>query len=329
MMIKAVFYERQGPAQDVLRLGELDKPTPGPGEVLIRLHTSGVNPSDVKSRAGLRSLGMTFPLVVPHSDGAGVIEAVGDGVARTRIGERVWVWNGQWQRAMGTACDYIALSAEQAVALPDDVDFTVGACAGIPLMTAAHAINLARLEPGMTVFVSGGAGAVSQYVIQLAVRRGARVLASCSSAEKAELARRAGASDVVNYKTESVADFVADQTAGKLADRLFEVDLSANAALIPGILATRGEIVAYGMSDETIQLPGMWMLRNAARLSFLLAYIFTPDERKAAVSVVEEALRDPTMLHTVVRYEGLSSTPRAHSDVETGRIIGNAVVMIA
>lgn len=327
--MKAVFYERLGPAEEVLRLGTLDKPALGPGEVLVRVHASGVNPSDVKNRAGLRGGEMRFPLIVPHSDGAGVVEAVGEGVAAARVGQRVWLWNSQWQRALGTACEYVALPAEQAVPLPDEIDFMVGACAGIPLMTAAHAVNLARLEPGMTVFVSGGAGAVSQYVIQLAVRRGARVLASCSGAEKAELALRAGASEVVNYRTQSVADFVAANTGGERADRLFEVDLSANAALIPSILRMRGEIVAYGMGEETLQLPGMWMLRNAARLSFLLAYIFTPDERDAALAVVNEALRDPTMIHTVIPYEGLASTARAHGDVEHGRIIGNAVVTVA
>lgn len=329
MTMEAVFYERQGPAENVLQLGMLETPAPGPGEVLVRVHASGVNPSDVKSRAGRRATGMQFPLIVPHSDGAGVVEAVGEGVAPARIGERVWLWNSQWQRALGTACQYVALPAAQAVSLPDDIDFNVGACAGIPLMTAAHAINLARLEPGMTVFVSGGAGAVAQYVIQLAVRRGARVLASCSGREKAEMALRAGASDVVNYRSESVADFVAAKTGGEGVDRLFEVDLSANAALIPAILRQRGEIVAYGLGEEFVQLPGMWMLRNAARLSFMLAYIFTPEERAAALAIVNAALRDPAMIHTVITYDGLASTVRAHGDVEHGRILGNAVVTVA
>lgn len=327
--MKAVFYERQGVAEDVLKQGTLETPTPGPGEVLVRVRASGVNPSDVKNRAGLRGGGMRFSLIVPHSDGAGVVEAVGEGVAPARMGQRVWLWNSQWQRPLGTACEYVALPTEQAVPLPDEIDFMVGACTGIPLMTAAHAVNLARLEPGMTVFVSGGAGAVSQYVIQLAVRRGARVLASCSGTEKAELALRAGASEVVNYRTESIADFVTARTGGERADRLFEVDLSANAALIPSILRMRGEIVAYGIGEEIVQLPGMWMLRNAAQLRFLLAYIFTPDERDAALAVVNEALRDPTMIHTVIPYEGLASTARAHGDVEHGRIIGDAVVTVA
>lgn len=327
--MKAVFYERQGSADEVLQIGEVEKPAAGPGEVLVRLHTTGVNPSDVKRRAGLRGLAMGAARIVPHSDGAGVVEAVGQGVYPGRVGERVWVWNAQYKRAMGTAAEYIALPSDQAVTLPESIDFDVGACAGIPLMTAAHAVNIARLEPGMCVYVSGGAGAVSQYIIQLAVRRGASVLASCSSDEKAALAYRAGAKAVVNYRTESIAEFVAEQTKGKGAARLFEVDLSANASLIPSILSPHGEVIAYGLGEETLPLPGMWMLRNSARLTFFLAYTFSPDERRAAIDVIQQALRDQTMMHTTVRYNGLESTAQAHRDVERGAIVGNAVVAIA
>lgn len=326
--MKAVFYERQGPADEVLRVGEVETPSPGAGEVLVRLRATGVNPSDVKRRSGLRGLTMGFPRITPHSDGAGVIEAVGSGVPSGRVGERVWLWNAQYQRSMGTAAEYIALPAEQAVTLPETVDFDVGACAGIPLMTAAHAVNIARLTPGMTVFVSGGAGAVSQYIIQLAARRGANVLASCSNDEKAALAYRAGARAVVNYRTESIADFVAEQTGGKGAARLFEVDLSANSLLIPQILSPHGEVIAYGLGEETLPLPGMWMLRNSARLTFFLAYTFSPEERRAAIDVIQDALRDTTMIHTTVRYDGLESTAQAHRDVERS-MIGNAVVVVA
>lgn len=158
--MRAAYYERNGNARDVLVLGELDTPRAGPGEVRVKLATSGVNPSDVKSRQG-STRKIAFPRVYPHSDGAGVIDDVGAGVSRSRIGERVWVWNGQWKRAFGTAADFIALPAAQAVPLPEKISFEAGACLGIPAMTAAHAVALAGIGSGIVLLVSGGAGAVS------------------------------------------------------------------------------------------------------------------------------------------------------------------------
>src|SRR5689334_4249881 len=161
----AAYYERNGGARDVLRVGDIETPHPGPGEVRVKLATSGVNPSDVKSRQG-STRKIAFPRVIPHSDGAGVIDEVGDAVPRSRIGERVWIWNGQWKRAFGSAAEFIVLPAAQAVALPADVTFEAAACLGIPAMTAAHAVILAEANPDTTLLVAGGAGAVSQYVIQ-------------------------------------------------------------------------------------------------------------------------------------------------------------------
>ena len=128
--MRAAFYDRTGPASEVLQVAELETPEPGAGEVRVRLSTSGVNPSDVKARAGLRSKELPFPRVVPHSDGAGVIDRVGQGVAPARVGERVWVWNAAWKRAFGTAAQYVVLPAGQAVALPPGVPFDAGACLG-------------------------------------------------------------------------------------------------------------------------------------------------------------------------------------------------------
>ena len=140
--MRAAYYEQNGSAREVLRVGEVETPQAGAGEVRVKLATSGVNPSDVKSRQG-STRKIAWPRVIPHSDGAGVIDQVGDGVAKSRIGERVWVWNGQWKRAFGTAAEYIALPAAQAVKLPDNVSFEAGACLGIPAMTAIHAVTLA------------------------------------------------------------------------------------------------------------------------------------------------------------------------------------------
>src|SRR5581483_10741756 len=201
--MKAAWYERNGPARDVLTVGEMPDPEPGGGEVRIRIHASGINPADWKSRGG-PSRPMAFPRVIPHSDGAGVIDRVGPGVPTRRVGERVWIWNGQWKRPFGTAAEFIALPAAQAVPLPEHVSFAEGACLGIPAMTAYHAVALAGLGAGSRVLVSGGAGAVGQYVIQFAKRAGATVLTTISSAEKAAAAREAGADHTIDYKREDV-----------------------------------------------------------------------------------------------------------------------------
>ena len=165
--MSAITYSRFGPASDVLTLQDLPTPSPKPGEVLVRLATSGVNPSDVKARAGGRP-GVTeppFPMIIPHSDGAGVVEAVGDGVDQSRVGERVWIWNGQWRRAFGTAAEYIALPSAQAVVLPENTSFGQGAVLGIPGLTATHAVLGGGSVQGQTVLVSGGAGTVGRLAV--------------------------------------------------------------------------------------------------------------------------------------------------------------------
>src|SRR5690242_12858360 len=164
--MQAGWYEQNGAAREVLKVCDVATPQPGAGEVRVKLAASGVNPSDVKSRQG-STRKIAWPRVIPHSDGAGVIDDAGAGVTQSRLGERVWIWNGQWKRPFGTAAEYIVVPSAQAVRLPDDVSFEAGACLGIPAMTASHAIALAQLAPNSRVLISGGAGAVSQYAIQL------------------------------------------------------------------------------------------------------------------------------------------------------------------
>lgn len=223
----AAWYERNGAARDVLTLGEMPDPVAGPGEVVVRILASGVNPSDVKSRQGTRGP-MAFPRVIPQSDGAGIIVAAGEGVAASRVGQRVWVYNAQWQRPFGTAAELVALPAAMAMPLPESVSYAAGACLGIPASTAHHAVFADGPVARKTVLVTGGAGAVGHYAIQLARWGGARVLATASSAEKAEHAGEAGAEAVFNYRSEDVAAKVMAATAGAGVDRIVEVDLGAN-----------------------------------------------------------------------------------------------------
>ena len=322
--MRAAFYEANGPASDVLRVEELDTPTPGRGEVRVRLHASGVNPSDVKSR-GLRKL--AFPRVIPHSDGAGTIDDVGEDVPKSRIGERVWIWNGQWQRPHGTAAEYIVLPSKQAVHLPDTVSFAQGATLGIPALTAFHAVELAVRDPHSTLLISGGAGAVSQYAIQLAKSRGTTVITTISSEAKAQAAREAGADHCINYKEESIGERVAQITGKRGVDAIVEMDLSANARLIPDVLRPKGRVIVYGTGIEAA-LPSFFCLANSVLLQFFLVYQLGPEERERAITAVNQALERGALVARIGPTFALDQTAAAHEAVERGTI-GNVVVTTA
>src|SRR5690349_11618675 len=276
--MKAAYYEANGSAREVLRVGEVETPRPGPGEVRVKLATSGVNPSDVKSRAGTARK-IAFPRVIPHSDGAGEIDAVGEGVAAARVGERVWTWNGQWKRPFGTAAQYVVLPSAQAVALPPHIDFAAGACLGIPALTAWHALALAQAGAGTKLLVAGGAGAVAHYAIQFAKARGASVITTVSSPEKAQVARAAGADHTVDYRRENVGERVAALTDKAGVDAVIELDLAANAHLIPAVLRPKGTVVVYGTGKPEAQIPATFCLVNSVRLQFVFVYELSPDER--------------------------------------------------
>ncbi|HEY6028826.1 MAG TPA: NADPH:quinone reductase [Pseudolabrys sp.] len=323
--MKAAYYEANGSARDVMRVQDVDTPQPGRGEVRVKLATSGVNPSDVKSRQGLARK-IAFPRVIPQSDGAGVIDAVGDGVAASRIGERVWVWNGQWKRAFGTAAEYITLPAAQAVALPDAVSFAEGACLGIPAMTAYHAVALAQLGSGSRVLVSGGAGAVGQYVIQFAKMAGATVLTTVSSAEKAAAAREAGADHTIDYKHDDVGAKV-KAVAPEGVDAVIEMDLTANAKLLPAVLRPKGSVIVYGTLPEAT-IPAAFCLVNSIRIQFFLVYELSETERAAAVAAITAGLKSGRLKNRVAQptYK-LADIVAAHEAVEKGTL-GNVVVTL-
>lgn len=322
--MRAAYYECNGTAREVLQVGEVPVPQAGPGEVRVKLAASGVNPSDVKSRQGATRK-IAFPRVIPHSDGAGVIAEVGDGVPKTRVGERVWVWNGQWKRAFGTAAEFIVLPSAQAVTLPDEVSFEAGACLGIPAMTAVHAVILANATKDTTLLVSGGAGAVSQYVIQLAKAKGAKVITTVSSPEKAKIAREAGADQTIDYKRESVGDRVMEITGRRGVDAVIEMDLSANAKLIPGVLRPKGSVVVYGTGPEAV-LPAAFCLVNSIRLQFFLVYELDAEERERAVTSINDALKSGGLLNRVSKPTfSLADAVAAHEAVERGTI-GNVLL---
>jgi NADPH2:quinone reductase len=325
----AALYDRTGPAAEVLRIEEIATPTPGPGEVRVELHWSGVNPSDVKSRAGLRTRTLPFPRIVPHSDGAGVIDKVGDGVAAGRIGERVWTWNAAWGRAFGTAAQYVVLPAEQAVRLPDRIDLAAGACLGIPALTAWYALAIDGGIAGKSVLVAGGAGAVGHYAIQLArIMGAARVIATVSGIEKAELALAAGADEAVNYRRENVPARLSELTGGEGIERVVEVDLAANAALDLEVLRQGGDIIVYGSGTSEASLSFSAGIRKHARVRFILVYSMPPAERKQALEQLTGVLESGRLVHNIAARLPLTHIAAAHELVESGRAVGNVVLEI-
>jgi NADPH2:quinone reductase len=325
--MRAAFYERNGAARDVLNVAEVDTPVPGPGEVRIKLTTSGVNPSDVKGREG-RTRKIAFPRVIPHSDGAGVIEMTGDGVPAQRLGERVWVWNAQWKRPFGTCAEYVVLPAAYAVPLPAHTSDEAGACLGIPAMTAYNAVEVAGTAKGMTVLVTGGAGGVGHYAIQFAKARGATVLTTVSSDAKATLARNAGADHTIDYKRENVGERVAALTGKAMVDAVIEMDLAANAKLYPGILHARSNVVIYGTGSAEASIPAQSLLVNGIRLQFIYVYELTATERNSAVTGITRMLQNKTLINNVALTLPLNDIVAAHEAVEQGKAMGNVVVTL-
>lgn len=326
--MKAAWYTQNGEAVDVMQVGELPTPSPRAGEVLVRLATSGVNPSDVKSR---RARPLTDPLVVPHSDGAGVIEAVGEGVSAGRLGQRVWVWNGQWQRPMGTCAQFIALPEAQAVELPDGVDFAAGACMGIPGLTAMQAVILAeRLSGdlrGQTVLVSGASSAVGHYITQMVRLAGGRVIGTVGSVAKASHAREAGMHEAIFYKTESVPERVKALTQGRGADVAIDMDFASTARwAAEGALAPHGQVVCYGSNALEVELPFRPWLFHSLGVKFFLVYDLSPADRRNALARLTDLLARHQLSHTIGARFTLDQVAQAHRTVEAGQTVGNVVV---
>jgi NADPH2:quinone reductase len=328
-----VYWQAGGP--EVLRLVDRPEPMPAPGEVLVRMAVSGVNPTDWKARraGGLGGMGIGPGGVVPNQDGAGTIQAVGPDVDPSRVGERVWVWEAAWQRPDGTAQELIAIPSAQAVPLPPEASFDLGASLGIPALTAHRCLTVsegtaARLAPGVlagrTVLVAGGAGAVGHAAIELARWGGARVIATVSGQDKARLAEAAGADHVVNYREGDPAAAIR-ATAPDGVDTIVEVAPATNAALDVAVLGPLGVVAAYASGDEELVLPVRPLMVLSARWQFVLVYTVPPDAKAAAVEAVSAAvaagaLRVGEEAGLPLHRFPLERTADAHAAVESGTV---------
>ncbi len=326
--MRAAWYERKGPAGEVLELGEMATPEPGPGELRVRLHASGINPADVKLRGGVTDYGFDFARVIPNSDGAGAVDRTGAGVDPAWVGRRVWLYNGQrLGRAFGTAAEYIALDADLVHPLPDSVSFAEGATLGIPAMTAHRCVFADGAVAGQTVLVTGGAGAVGHYAVQLAKWGGARVLATVSGDAKAAHARAGGADAVVNYRQEDVAARVRELTDGEGVDRIVEVDFGGNLDASMGALKRNGAIAIYASDGETrprIDARALMAL-NATLRFVVLNSIPLAARQQAQRDVTRFAGGGERMLQVAERF-GLDDIVAAHELVESLDKFGTVIV---
>ena len=322
----AAWYEKNGPAADVMKVGELPDPAPAAGEVRVRLHTSAVNPSDVKARAGSRKI--AWERVVPNSDGAGVIDQVGAGVDAARSGQRVWTFNGQWQRPYGTSAQYITLPAALAVPLPDHITFEQGACLGIPVMTAHRCLFAEGPIKGKTVLVTGGAGVVGHYAIQLAKWAGATVVTTISSAAKAAHAKAAGADAVIDYRTENVVARIKAETGG--VDHVVDVDFGKNLAVTAQVLRPNGVVTSYAsMGDPKPALPYYDLFALNPVLRPVLVYTMNDDAKAQAHADIARWSQETTPVFAIAERFALADVVHAHLAVERGAKIGHVVMNIA
>lgn len=317
--MRAITYNKFGVADQVLSLQDVAAVEPAAGEVRVALKFSGVNPSDAKARSGTRPgiLKPPFDVVIPHSDGSGVIEAVGAGVDMSRIGQRVWIWNGQWQRAFGTAAEMITVPAEQAVALPDAVSFEAGATLGIPGLTAAHTVFGGGDVTGQVLLISGGAGAVGHNAVQLAKWGGATVIATASPSAF-ERVKAAGADHVLDYRAPDLAAQIMALTDGRGVDRAVEVEFGANIALLAQVVRANGVISAYGSQiNMAPTLPFGPLLFKAITIDIVLIYILEAAPRAVAITKLHDAMIAGALTPAIHQIMPLADAAKAHERVMT------------
>lgn len=326
--MKAAWYEKQGAARDVLTVGEVDAVAqPLAGEVRIRIAASGVNPGDVKKRQNAYGYGMPYPRVIPHSDGAGTVDSVGEGVSPEWIGRRVWCYGAQTYRPFGTAAEYTAVPVAQAVPLPQNVSFEQGACLGIPGITAHRAVHVAGPVEGRTVLVQGGAGAVGAFAVRLAHHAGARVIATCRSESDQETAARAGA-DMVLLSNETLAGRIRE-SAPDGVHHIVEVAFGANITTDIEVLAQAGSIATYASDVFRPEIPYWPLVFSNARVFFIGSDDVPPEAKIEAARTINQALEAGWRGLEIAEEFPLDAIAEAHEFVEGSAKPGRVIVTIS
>ncbi len=330
--MKAIVNTSRGTARETLALKEMERPTPGAGEVLVAMRASGVNPSDVKLRSGAQGP-MIAEEVLVHNDGAGVIEAVGDGVGPARVGQRVWLYNvnrsadGLGQGPLGTAAEFAIVPAHLAIELPEPASFEAGACMGVPAMTAHRALMCAGPVAGKTVLVTGGAGAVGHAAIQIAKAKGARVITTVSSDTKAAIAREAEADEVLNYKTAPLLDQLLDLVGNGGIHHVVDVDIAAHMEIYPQILCLNGAVGAYASATNlTPALPFYPLAFRNIHVQPVFVYSMSDQAKAEAIADINALLAAGQLQPRIDRRFALEDIAAAHEAVEAGALLGNAIL---
>jgi len=318
--MKAAVYDSYGDAREVLRVEDVEPPEPGPGQVRVRVQASGVNPTDWKSRSGATPRPMDG-FQIPHHDGAGVIDAVGEGVDPGRVGERVWLWLAASGNRWGTAAQWSVVPEAAAAPLPEGVSVELGASLGVPAMTAHRCLFADGPVDGKTVLVAGGAGAVGHFAIELAKRGGARVISTVSGPEKAELAAKAGADLVVNYREPDAAGQISSFAGAGGVDHVVEVALGANLQLDLAVVARpNARIVCYAAEAQDPALPVRACMTANVELRFVLLYGIPPEALRQAARDISAALADGALTELPVIRFPLEEIAAAHEAVERGAV---------
>ncbi|UXH46368.1 NADPH:quinone reductase [Rossellomorea vietnamensis] len=327
--MKAAWFSEFGSASEVLHVGEMDKPSPSHGEVLIRMHTSGVNPSDTKKRLGSFPELLDNGPVIPNSDGAGIIEAVGAGVPHSRIGERVWVYQAQYGRLHGTAAEYVSIDSKRAVPLPENTSFVEGACLGIPAMTAHRSVFSDGPVEGQWLLITGGAGRVGHYAIQWAKHAGAKVIATASNEEARRHCVEAGADYVVDHRSDGMVDEVLKITGGDKVDRVIDVEFGANLPRVLELIRIGGVIATYSSTVVTEPvLPFRDMMFMDLTLRMIIVYAMPESAKQAAIEDIIEALENDRLQHRIAETYALEDIATANQRIEDGGFYGCVVVKV-
>ncbi|MEM7624169.1 MAG: NADPH:quinone reductase [Planctomycetota bacterium] len=331
--MKAIWYEKQGAAAEVLSESLIPIPQPGEGEIRVKLATSGVNPSDTKVRASWGGIPMPASRVVPHNDGGGVIEAVGSGVSEERIGQRVWIYEAQQHgRAFGTCAEYVVLPERFAVPLPDQASFNTAAALGVPAMTAHRCLFADGSIQGKTVLVAGGRGGVGQMAIQLAKWGGARVVATVGQDEQFEQTQRLGADIVLNYNNDHLPKEIRQATDGEGVDRIIEVAFERNLETNLSVIKPNGVIATFasGDVDSHPKLPFYRVMLLGVTLRFVFVYLMGTSAHDDAAHDINAALADQALDPSIGGVYPFTATgvAQAHDDLDARRFTGKAIVNI-
>ena len=327
--MKAAFYEKQGPADEVLKVQEIPIPFPGPGQVRVKIAMSGVNPSDIKTRTGFTGK-MPYPRIIPHQDGAGVIDMVGESVENSRLNQRVWIYEAQYGRSDGSAAQYVILDAKQAVSLPDNISLEVGASLGVPAITAHYCLFADGDIKDKKILVQGGAGAVGEAVILLAKWAGAWVAATVRDINDKQSVLSKGADLVIHLGSENIEDEIRKATHGAGVSKIVEVDLAANYKVDVRCLDNAGVISTYSVSspEQIVPVPLLDLIKRNVTLRFAYVYAIPENYKIKAVTDINRCLTDGKYKPTIGQIYPLQQIDQAHKAVEMRKVKGKILISL-